>query len=213
MHPKVMIRAYVGRESDSSTHVDQSRRHVQFRALRPYHCWKHLKLRSNYLFSRRYMRQKWLWRKCSRMFAHVFDSVSRSTSSGWILNPKLMVRLYVFEESLWSNCSWTSSQQLLEAFKKQCFDFKDIISGKSGYWRIPIYFLHVSFDYSSLRINLYPKNSWTFFNNLSCLSAINCHTLTMEGHCNPHTGHQYTDSKTSGIIFANICQQCKVDLP
>lgn len=162
MHPKVMIRAYVGRESDS---IDTCRPKQKACAIS---CTSSRQLLKTFETSQQLFIFKTLYEakvvvKCSRMFAHVLDSVSRSTSSGWILNPKLMVRLYVFEESLWSNCSWTSSQQLLEAFKKQCFDFKDIISGKSGYWRIPIYFLHVSFDYSSLRINLYPKNSWTFF--------------------------------------------------
>lgn len=113
-------------------HVDQSRRHVQFRALRPDNCWKNLKLRSNYLFSRRYTRQKWLWSvpECLHMCLQCFFISELSLN----LYPRSL--WFGYTVCLWIGrhvaISWTSSQQLLEAFKKQCFDFKDMILGKSG---------------------------------------------------------------------------------
>lgn len=77
-------------------HVDQCRRHVQFRALRPENCWKHLKLRSK-LFIFKTLYEAKVVVKCSRMFAHVFAVFLYQRAQLESLSQKLMVRLYVFE--------------------------------------------------------------------------------------------------------------------
>lgn len=122
MYPKVMIRVYVGKESDSST-CRPKQKACAILCTSSRQLLKTFETSQNYLFSRRYMWQKRLWSvpECLHMCLQCFS-----------INE---LRLNLYPKSLWFGymslknrkacaISWTSSQQLLEALNSNVLILK-----------------------------------------------------------------------------------------
>ena len=117
MYPKVMIRVYVGKESDSSTTCRPMQKACAIS------CTSSRKLLKTFETSQQIIYfQDVIWGKSGcEMFQNVCTcvcSVSLSTSSAWIFIPKAYGSVICLWIGRHVAISWNSPQQLLEALKK-----------------------------------------------------------------------------------------------